>query len=326
LAGLLLPRPLAVSVYGAPVPPARVQPIPIPPAPVRPAPGRAALPPPSTAPPGAPPPNWNTSPNPTAPSTRKTHPIQVDSDEYSDISVTGIRTLRGNVRIASEGTTLRTALAQYNVKTDVAVSPGKVQIDDDRNTLIANTGTAYYRTRAALLQGTVTITVRPTASSTTAPQGSARREFRDPVTIYCDRVDYDWRTRVAVATGHLMLKQVTSQGVTRTVTAKRLTYEANAERVTLNDDVHSVDSKGQKADGSIAIAVIKDGAEEFRMGTPEKKGAHILIQVEDEDQGDKDTKGKAGATGPTLPPIPSPEPSGPATAAPAATPTPATAP
>jgi lipopolysaccharide export system protein LptA len=99
-----------------------------------------------------------------------------------------------------------------------------------------------------------------------------------------------------VATGHLILKQNTSDGVTRTATARKLTYFTRDERLILEGDVNAVDSKGQKLKGPEATAIIREGAEEFRM----QKGATAEILIEDEDE-------PATNTAPVLPtPVPPP--------------------
>jgi lipopolysaccharide assembly outer membrane protein LptD (OstA) len=230
--------------------------------------------------------------------TSKQRVLDVTADSFTDVTKTGIRTLAGNVRIASDNTVMRTALAQYNTRTNIAVAPGTIRIEDERNTIIGNSGKAYYETRDAIIQGAVKIVVRPKPGNASAPEGSVRREFKDPVTVFCDRVDYSWRTRIAVATGNLTLKQNTSDGITRTVTAKRLTFYSREERLILDGDVNAVDSKGQKLKGPQATAIIREGAEEFRM----EKGATAEIIIEDEDE-----DAPASGTPPLLPaPVASP--------------------
>ena len=109
------------------------------------------------------------------------HPVTVDSGSFTDNTVTGIRTLSNGVRITSDGTVMKTAQAQYNYNTGIAIAPGNIQIDDERNTLVGNNGKAFYKTRDAVIQGNVKIVVRPKPGSASAPEGSPRREFKDPV-------------------------------------------------------------------------------------------------------------------------------------------------
>ena len=209
---------------------------------------------------------------------KKKVPVTIEADEASAVSATNTQTLRRNVVIQSRGTVLRTQLAQYNETTGVATSPGQLQISDERNTLHGNSGVAYYARRQAIITGSVKIVVRPKESNT-APKGSARSEFRDPVTVFCDRVEYNWRTKVAVCTGHLTLKQSTRKGETRTATADTLTYEATPERVTLTGNVHAVDSQGRDLRGPKAIAIVRENAETFTM-----VGRTRIITPVDEDE------------------------------------------
>ncbi len=244
--------------------------------------------------------------------------INVKADKYSAISATGIQTLAGNVRFTSDSTVMQTGSAQYNYNTSVAVAPGNIKIDDARNTLVGNSGKAYYKTHDAVIQGNVKIIVRPKPGSASAPEGSMRREFKDPVTIFCDKVVYNWRSHIAVGTGNLTLKQVTSDGTRRTATAKRLVYYTQDERLILEGDVDAMDSKGQKLKGPEATAITREGAEEFRM----EKGAVAEILVEDEDESGS-TKNAAPPVDPdTLPVKPSgtPKPSPATTPPPPATP------
>jgi lipopolysaccharide assembly outer membrane protein LptD (OstA) len=232
------------------------------------------------------------APTPTPPPGKKTRTAHIHATDYSEVSAAGIQTLRGHVSIAIDETTLLTELAEYNQKTDIAVSPGALRIDDGRNTITGSKGTAYYRIRDAILQGAVTIVVRPPAPDPNTHSDPDKRAFKDPVTITCDRVDYNWRVHTAVATGHLTLKQVTSEGVTRTATADLLRFEVDLQRLTLTGHVHSVDSKGETADGDEAVSIIKEGAEEFHMSS-------FNATIEIPSDADSDAGGTTPAAGAT---------------------------
>lgn len=186
-----------------------------------------------------------------------------------------ISTLSGNVQIVSEDAVLRTGAATYEHKAQVATAPGRLQIEDAQNTLVGNTGVAHYKTRTAEIRGDVRIIVRPRPSDAKAPEGSLRREFKEPVVITCDRVDYNWRTRVAVATGNLTFRQKD-----RRVTALRAVYEGRRERVTLIGEVRGVMKDGSEAEGEKAIAVLTEGAESLTLQNVKK----VRIPVEDDDE------------------------------------------
>lgn len=243
---------------------------------------------------------------------KKQRTVKWNSDQASVINATGVQTLKGNVKFISDETVMRTALAMFNDRTKIAVAPGTIQIDDQRNTLIGNKGTAYYNSRKAIIEGAVKIVVRPKKGGESAPKGSARREFKDPVTINCDRVEYYWKNRIAVGTGNLTLRQNTSEGVVRTATAKRLIFYANEERLVLDGEVNAVDSKGQKLKGPLATAIIREGAEQFNM----ERGAEGVLILEDEDEPDPSPTPllpapltiPAATPTPVTPPVPTPIP------------------
>ena len=234
--------------------------------------------------------------------TGKPRMVKVYGDNYNEKQTTAgtVANAAGNVRITSEDTTLVTALASYNRTTAIANSPGKVQIDDAQNTIIGDTGVAYYNRRDARISGNVHITARPKPGNSNAPTGSARREFTQPAYITCDNVDYNWRGRVAHLTGHLILKYQD-----RTVTATEGWYYGKDERVELVGSVHYVRANGDKGDTPRATAILTEGAEEYR--TEKFQGN---FEVKDEDAPPVTTPAGGGKT-----------PARPGTA-PAATPTP----
>lgn len=168
-----------------------------------------------------------------------------------------ISTISGNAVFRYEDSILRTDTATYNQRTQIATSPGKVQIDDAQNTIVGNQGVAYYRSRVADITGGVRIVARPRPQDRAAPEGSLRRDFKDPVTITCDRVRYNWRTRIATASGNLTFRQ---QGG-RTLTADQAVYDGRAERVTLTRNVRGVDAKGSVILANSAIVTLREGEE-----------------------------------------------------------------
>jgi lipopolysaccharide export system protein LptA len=148
----------------------------------------------------------------------------------------------------------------YNENTGVATSPGKLKVDEPDNTLTGNTGTAYYKTRDVKIRDSVVIEIRPRAKDRSAPKGSTRSNFKEPVVINCQKVDYNWRTKIAEMTGNLIFKQKE-----RTVTADRAVYNGKTETLTLFGNVEYKSVKGDKGYGDKAVAVLRDGAEQFEV-------------------------------------------------------------
>jgi lipopolysaccharide assembly outer membrane protein LptD (OstA) len=186
-----------------------------------------------------------------------------------------IRRLQEDVVITSEDTRFTSDLATYNDTTNIATSPGKMKIEDTSNSIVGDTGTAFYKTRDAKIRGNVTIVAKPRPEDQAAPEGSSRKQFDAPATVTCDNVDYNWRTRIAVATGHLTMKQKD-----RNVTADRAIVDGRQEQVTLDGNVVFTNAKGERATAPKVVVIFKKGAEEFKaMG-----GVVGTFSVEDEDE------------------------------------------
>ena len=233
---------------------------------------------------------------------RKDTGVDIRGDNYNEkqTKAGSILNAAGHVRMVYEDTTLVTALASYNRTTAIANSPGKVQIDDAQNTIIGDTGVAYYNRHDARISGNVHITARPKPGNSNAPTGSARREFTEPAYITCDTVDYNWRGRVAHLTGHLILKYQD-----RTVTATEGWYYGKDERVELVGSVHYVRANGDKGDTPRATAILTEGAEEYRT---EKFQGNFEVKDEDAPPAKPAGAGKTPARPGTVAPVATPTP------------------
>ncbi len=216
-----------------------------------------------------------------------------------------VTSLSTGVKFTFEDTILRTDMAAFNEKTQVATSPGRVQIDDAQNTIVGNKGVAYYGKARAVLTGNVRVLARPRPQNANAPEGSLRREFRDPVAITCDRVEYRWRRRVAVATGNLTFRQRD-----RTLTAEKAVYDGRAETVLLTGKVRGFDRSDEIRSPSALIG-LREG-EEFLELTG---GVQGKIRVDDEELEDEPAATPAAPVSPA-PVTPSPTTPAPQTAPP----------
>ncbi|MBC8137571.1 MAG: LPS export ABC transporter periplasmic protein LptC [Fibrella sp.] len=221
-------------------------------------------------------------------------------------------TLTGSVVIKSEDSTLNTQKATYNGDTQIASAPTRLRLDDKQNTLTADEGVAYYSTRDADFSGNVVINARPKQNGTTnAPKGSLRRNFKDPVTITCDKVRYNWRTKKAVLTGNLTIKQKN-----RTITGDRGLYDGVAETVTLVGNIKSRNPSGEKGDApgknARAVASFREGDEYVDViSDPSLKKVSGIVPVREKENGEVEVI-EAPET-PTEPattpqPVPSPAP------------------
>lgn len=220
----------------------------------------------------------------------KTRMVNYHGDNYSarETPQGTILTLVGNVKIVSDDSTLLTDQATFNRTTSVADSPGKLHIDDSRNSVIGDRGVAYYKTREAKITGSVVIVVKPKQSQPAAPgaKTSMRSEFNAPATITCDNVDYFWGERVAVATGNLTLKYKDY-----VVTAEKAIFYGKQDRIDLTGNVHYVHSGKQESGTTpMAQAIITEGKEQLLTGAVNGE-----LPVDNEDE-----KPSAAPTAPPL--------------------------
>ena len=190
-----------------------------------------------------------------------------------------ITTLSGNVKLLFEDTTLRTDTAAFNEKTQVATSPGALQIDDTQNTITASKGVAYYKKRLAEFTGDVRILIRPRAQDKNAPEGSLRREFKEPVTILCNLAQSNWRRKISTLTGGLTFKQKN-----RTLTADKAIYDGQAETLRLIGHVRGMD-KGDEIRADTALIGLKEGAEFLEIsGSKDQPFVQGRFRVEEDDE------------------------------------------
>lgn len=218
-----------------------------------------------------------------------------------------IITLSGDVKFLFEDTTLRTDIAALNEKTQVATSPGALRIDDSQNTITASQGVAYYKKRLAEFTGNVRIIARPRPQDKNAPEGSLRREFKDPVTVLCENGQYNWRRKLATLTGGLTFKQKK-----RTLTADKAIYDGRAETLKLIGNVRGVDNGADVRAANVLIG-LKEGAEFLEIsGSKDQPFVQGRFPVEDDEEnkpGEEETP-EAAPDPAGAPAVPAPAPVG----------------
>lgn len=213
-----------------------------------------------------------------------TYALQMSQEKTAEGN---LQILKDNVEIKTKDATFLTDAARYNETTGVAVAPGRIQLDDAQNTIIGDTGTAYYKRRDAVIKGNVTITVRPKPEDANKPEGSSRREFKEPVIITCDLVQYNWRTRKAILTGNLLFRQDKAQ---RSATADKALWDGKTETLLLIGNVKYRRVKpAQSLDGPEVELVLKEGAEFYRAtskvaGQPSGKRVTAVFPVEEDEE------------------------------------------
>lgn len=234
-----------------------------------------------------------------------------DEGTYVDTPDGGIATLKGNARLLYKETKFKSAIVSYNRKTQIGTSPGSVTVDDAQNTITANQGTANYGKKLVNLIGDVHITARPKQDANTAPEGSVRKEFSNPVDIRGSKVDYSWKTKTAILSSDTV---ITFRARERnwTVTADNLEYRGGEEKALLRGNLLAKSDKGEVLKGKSAIVTLTDGKEAIDI-TGVEDGSKFKVDDEDEKTPPQtDTPKPGGLKPPTKPDKPTtvPPPSG----------------
>lgn len=190
--------------------------------------------------------------------------------------------LSGGVRFVHGDTVVVCDEVRYDQKTGVAVSSGKLQISDPQCDITADKGWVYFKERRGVLEGNVSMLLKPKQEETAKSSGegagdeSIREKLTKPTTITCAKLEYNYRSKMATATGGVKLQQ---NG--RTVTAEKLIYDDKNQLVTLVGGVKGIDEEGQTFEAPEKVVIsVKKGAEWM-----EAPNATVTFKVETGEEG-----------------------------------------
>ena len=151
-----------------------------------------------------------------------------------------------------------------------ADAPGSVHLYDPQDDLTGQHGTIDFTNHLAKLSGDVVLRVTPGKREADAPDGSPRRQFKDPATLTCALMTYDYRRKVGKIPGPLTVHQIIQRKeglLTRTLTADTGLYSGRAQTILLAGSVRGEDSDGNvinadtRASGKPIVIYIKEGTE-----------------------------------------------------------------
>jgi len=188
--------------------------------------------------------------------------------------------LTGGVKFVHGDTVLTCDEVQYDRNANVAVSPGRVTITDPECDITGDKGAAYFKKRIGVVEGNVTLLVKPKPEEEKPPsdRGSAesiRAKLSKPTTVTCQKLEYNYRTKIATASGGVFLKQEK-----RSAGAQKLIYDEKNEIVTLLGDVKGVDEDGQTFSAPEKVVIcVRKGAEWM-----EAPNASATFKVETEEE------------------------------------------
>lgn len=205
-----------------------------------------------------------------------------DTATYRDTPDGGIANLVGNARLLYRTTSFASATVVYNRRTQMGTAPGKLQVDDEQNTITGDRGDADYGKKVARVVGNVVVVARPKQDAK-APEGSARKDFRNPVRIEASEVVYNWKTKVADTSKDTVIR-FTVRKRNWQVTADKIQYRGTEETAYLDGNVRAVNDQGDEMRSKTAVVVLRDGQESIVL-EPSQKGSKFRIEDDDEKAG-----------------------------------------
>jgi len=152
-----------------------------------------------------------------------------------------------------------------------AKAQGPVHLYDTQDDLTGQHGSVDFTKHLATLRDSIVLVVKPGKREASADGASLRRQFKDPATLTCQMMTYDYRFKVGKIPGPLTVTQVVQtkeDGLqTRILTADAGLYNGKAETIQLVGDIKITNSDGSKVQGDtrqLGLPVslyIKEGSE-----------------------------------------------------------------
>ncbi len=188
----------------------------------------------------------------------KSEKVTIDGDHWK---VTGdekarVYTITGNVIVKYQDTTITADKGVYSKVTETVVAEGNLKIVDTDNEITGPSGTALLNERRVVIDGPVKMVARPRPKESVSPD-SFEAKLREPATITCDKLEYQYRKKVAIAEGNL---KVVQKG--QTLVGKKAVYEVSEKLLTLSGGFTATDEKGQVfSTTGTGKASLKEGSE-----------------------------------------------------------------
>ena len=186
-----------------------------------------------------------------------------------------IAQLSNGVRFGQDDETLTTdtvvALFDKDHHIVSAKAQGPVHLYDLQNDLTGQHGSVDFTKHLATLQDNIVLIVKPGKNEAGANGSSLRKQFKEPATLTCQAMTYDYKFKVGRIPGPLIVTQVIQTKddgpLTRTLTADAGLYNGRAETIQLVGSIRGFDSDGRVIEGNTRtlgnplVINIKEGAE-----------------------------------------------------------------
>ena len=273
------------------------------------------------------------SPAPAAPET-----VTYESGSAAWLSAPHTLQLSSGVQFGQDDAVLKTDAAVALLGKDQSLvsakAQGPVHLYDAQDDLVGQHGSVDFTKHTATLRDNIILVVKPGKREADAPDTSPRRQFKDPATLTCQLMTYDYKFKVGRIPGPLTVTQTIQtqdDGLqTRTLTADAGLYDGRAQTIQLVGDIKGTYSDGSKIEGDTrqfgkpVLISIKDGAEGIFVPFPTHGAFAVKAQAS---SGKNDKASGAADDEPDLSlPVPPPHISTTATAPTASSKAPAAAP
>ena len=145
------------------------------------------------------------------------------------------------------------ALLDKNQEVISAKAAGSVHLYNPEDDLVGQHGFVDFTKHIATLQDGIVLNVKPGKHEADAPDGSPRKQFKDPATLTCASMTYDYRHKIGRIPGALTVTQTIqtkdSGPLTRTLTADAGLYNGKAQTIQLVGSIRGSDSDGNVIEG-----------------------------------------------------------------------------
>jgi lipopolysaccharide export system protein LptA len=169
-------------------------------------------------------------------------------------------TIRGPVTFTQQDASVQTVGAVYDRATNTAQAGSTVHLKDSQSTLVGDHGTIDFSSHVATLDGNVVLISTPKADADKQTSASSDQtldaQTNKPTTMDCDHMTYNYRTKLADASGNLVIKQTN-----RTVTADSGHYDANTQVALLSGNIDAKSDDGRDLRTATATISMKKGNE-----------------------------------------------------------------
>ena len=192
--------------------------------------------------------------------------------------------LSQGVQFGQDDATLKTdaavALLDKDQNLVSAKAQGPVHLFDPQDDLTGRHGSVDFTKHLATLTDSIVLVVKPGKREAGASGASVRRQFKDPATLTCQAMTYDYKFKVGRIPGPLTVTQIIQTKddgpQTRVLTADAGLYDGKAETIKLVGDIKGTYSDGSVIEGNTrtlgkpVIISIKEGSESILVPFPTK--------------------------------------------------------